>query len=411
MQQKTTANQNHPQHWQRSLARLGTRACQKGIALILFVMVVIIGATILFASARSPNALQLERNQITLDALRMAKEALIAYAATHPDRPGGLPCPDANNDGNPDPDPDLVTNDTDCNTTLGWLPFKALALPDLRDSSGERIWYAVSPEFQEKTAPPLNSDAATNITLNSTPDYIALVIAPQRPVSGQGARAINDSNPSGDSSEVLNYLEQANAQTPFSNFISADEDATDDIPFNDVVLGIRPVEMLPIVEQRVAGDLIKLLRAYKDSLPCSGSDLPFAAPFGNNGTQPVEEASRTEGTIPSDIWGAPCPELPNWYTAEEWYEHTSYQRCVPPSTDCLEYCKGATSCTVGSGTNATVVVIIAGRALAGQTDRNGSLPVSRDEYFENENLNTNGRFTQNNPSADYNNRNDTLRAF
>lgn len=405
MQQQTTANQNHTQHWQRGLARRGTRAHQKGIALILFVMVVIIGATLLFASARSPNALQLERNQITLDALRMAKEALIAYAATHPDRPGGLPCPDANNDGDPD------ISGTNCETELGWLPFRKLQLPDLRDSNGDRLWYAVSTGFQENINPPLNSDSVTNITLNGTPGYIALVIAPQRPVSGQGARAINDSNPSGDSSGVLNYLEQANAQAPFSNFISADEDATDDIPFNDVVLGIKPVEMLPIVEQRVAGDLIKLLRAYKDSLLCSGSKLPFAAPFGNNGTLPIAEASRTEGTIPSNIWGTPCPDLPNWYTEEEWYEHTSYQRCAPLSTDCLEYCKGATSCAVGSGTNATVVVIIAGRALAGQTDRNGALPVSRDEYFENENLNTNGRFTQNNPSADYNNRNDTLRAF
>lgn len=405
MQQQATANQNHTQHWQRSWARPGTRARQKGIALILFVMVVIIGVTILFAGVRSPNALQLERNQITLDALRMAKEALIAYAATHPDRPGGLPCPDANNDGDPN------ISGTNCETELGWLPFRKLQLPDLRDSNGDRLWYAVSTGFQENINLPLNSDSVTNITLNGTPGYIALVIAPQRPVNGQGARAINDSNPSGDSSEVLNYLEQANAQTPFSNFISADEDTTDDIPFNDVVLGIKPVEMLPIVEQRVAGDLMNMLEKNRGPSCTSPSKLPFPADFGNDSTELDEDTENTTGTIPSTGWGSAdgCPSLPRWYLPEAWYTQTYYERCETLSSDCLEYCRNAADCATDTGTKTDAIVMIAGRALAGQTDRSGR-PKELDEFFEDSDM-TDRLFVQNNPKADYNNHNDTLRAL
>ena len=78
-------------------------------------------------------------------ALAKAKEVLIHYAVADPNRPGELPCPDFDNDGR------LMLNvdfrggrDVPCATRRGWFPFRSLGVEELRDGTGERLWYAVA---------------------------------------------------------------------------------------------------------------------------------------------------------------------------------------------------------------------------------------------------------------------------
>ena len=79
-------------------------------------------------------------------------EALIARAVAGLNRPGSLPCPDINGDGTPEQTP------SDCVQFSGWLPWRTLDLPDLRDSSGERFWYVLSPTFRDfVAAQPINT--------------------------------------------------------------------------------------------------------------------------------------------------------------------------------------------------------------------------------------------------------------
>src|SRR6185295_4229955 len=71
------------------------------------------------------------------------------------------PCPDITNTG---------TAGGSCSngggTTIGRLPWKTLGLPDLRDASGERLWYAVTDSFKNNPAVgTLNSDSRGGITV------------------------------------------------------------------------------------------------------------------------------------------------------------------------------------------------------------------------------------------------------
>ena len=101
-------------------------------------------------------------------ALRQAKAALIAYAANEQwqtykgqstDQPGALPCPDIVHDGT-----EAEEGDSDCvgstaNNMIGRIPWKTLGIDDLRDASGERLWYALAHNFR-KLSPTtvINSD-------------------------------------------------------------------------------------------------------------------------------------------------------------------------------------------------------------------------------------------------------------
>ena len=164
---------------------------EAGAALLAFLLVLLVGASdALLGDAKSlAQRAKVEESGKTSEALAEAKAALIGYAAganivpaSSPShscgvqcpRPGDLPCPDRNNDG--------FANDGPCSGALatrrlGRLPSKTLGLPDLRDGSGERLWYAVSTNFKNipKTAcgvstdeTCLNSRARGTITVRNT---------------------------------------------------------------------------------------------------------------------------------------------------------------------------------------------------------------------------------------------------
>jgi hypothetical protein len=104
------------------------------------------------------------------DSLAQAREALLGYAATYRDDSthstevfGYLPCPDMTGNGEA-----AGSCGNAGEASVGLLPYKTLGLPDLRDSSGNCLWYAVSGSFKNNpkgidatvpwTSAPLNWD-------------------------------------------------------------------------------------------------------------------------------------------------------------------------------------------------------------------------------------------------------------
>lgn len=178
------------------------RTAQRGGALMVMLVIMVMGAAAILVSSLNSTALQIERDKKTVDALAQAKDALIGYATSvdldTSARPGDLPCPDTDNDGAQNSPCGNASGSTGQTLRLGRLPWKTLGLPDLRDGSGERLWYAVSNNFKQQTKTTctnsnlsgcLNSDTAGTITVlgsdgsvlntaNSSTGAVAIVIAP-----------------------------------------------------------------------------------------------------------------------------------------------------------------------------------------------------------------------------------------
>jgi hypothetical protein len=150
--------------------------------------------------------MKLRRDDVTTAALKQAKEGLIAWAATRADEgPGHLPCPDKK----PVNDPLAGYREGDCSgpvTRTGRLPFRTLGLPDLRDASGERLWYVLSGEFRDRPSVPVNSDTQGSLTIEGRSvgtGIVAIIFAPGATVGGQVRSAAASNN-------VVNYLEARN---------------------------------------------------------------------------------------------------------------------------------------------------------------------------------------------------------
>jgi len=244
------------------------------------------------------------RDEVTLRALRLAKEALIGYAASYPEQhlkgsparfawvPGHLPCPDSFGtlgfDG--DEDPNCGAKGV---TVIGRFPWRTLGLPPQQDGSGNDLWYAVSGSFKANPKMDilnwdslgqfevLHADGA--ILLGNTPESrpVAIVFAPGAALSGQ-IRA--------DSHAPQHFLEQAAGVSNFEPNVRP-EGVTQVVvagaasPFNDRLLWISRDDVfanriekranlesrLENLRQKVAG----CIAAYGLSNP--GRHLPWAA--------------------------------------------------------------------------------------------------------------------------------------
>jgi hypothetical protein len=151
-------------------------------------------------------SMKLRRDEVTAAALKQAKEGLIAWAATRADEgPGHLPCPDRK----PVNDPLAGYREGDCSgpvTRTGRLPFRTLGLPDLRDASGERLWYVLSADFRDRPSVPVNSDTQGSLTIEGRSvgnGIVAIIFAPGATVGAQVRDAAASNN-------VVNYLEARN---------------------------------------------------------------------------------------------------------------------------------------------------------------------------------------------------------
>lgn len=319
---------------------------QRGAALL--ILLALFATATVYMLVRSLNkssvALSLERADKNRQVMQEAKAALIAWAASETSQPasgqgfqpGALPCPDADNNGTQD------YSGSSCTARLGRLPYKTLNIADLRDASGERLWYAVSTNFVRSTGNVINSDSQGQLTISGlapASNVIAVVLAP-------GMRLGTQDRSPGDATcntqtqpcnTAVNYLEGINGDTNYDDYIAASENLTDVAVanlFNDQLLPITQQDLFSVVEQVVAAriqrDIVAQYIYNSDpSLTDSANQwsddssrrdksryfdawggFPFASPFANPASSSFAgQAGTYEGLLPvvanlSYIWSS-----------------------------------------------------------------------------------------------------------
>jgi len=320
---------------------------QRGAALMVMLVIIVIGSLAFLVSELSRAKLQIERDKITASSLAQAKDALVGFSTSvdlSGSRPGDLPCPDMNNDGIAETSCGNAAGSTFQNYRLGRLPWKTLGLPDLRDGSGERLWYAVSNNFKYNTRTTcsssgqpgcLNSDTVGTITIRNSAGTIindaslgngvtAIIIAPGDVLQRQGAASPqNRSCTIGLNCDALekctttppnltptcdpvNYLDNVPAEdnadftdSATNGFIQGIvKDNSDRIILNDQLLVITQDNIMQAIQKRVAGEVKKCLNDYAD--PVNGGDgrYPWAAKLDTTLLSYSDTSAQLFGRIP-----------------------------------------------------------------------------------------------------------------
>ncbi len=256
------------------------------------------------------NRLFTKSGQDSTDAnvLQQAKEALLARAIGDANRPGSLPCPALTSEGNALAPP--------CSTFVGWLPWRSLDIPDLRDSAGERLWYVLSPAFQDYGT--INSNSISSLSLDGNTGIAAIVIAP-------GAVLLNQSRPS---NSPADYLDAKNNNSLTSNNDGDDSyfSASSDEKFNDKVVALTTASLFSGVSKRI---LSEVGHAFS-----TGGIIPFADTDNDGLANPGEQLGRfpykeAAFAIHSTSWYSASPPFHLWHESlvtNGWMPLISYAR-------------------------------------------------------------------------------------
>ena len=290
---------------------------QRGIALIVVLVLLGLLVGVLVAGFTGDLARQNKKQQQTTDALAKAKEALIGRAASDINRPGSLPCPDIDNDGSAE---SPVAYGGVCPSYIGRFPWRTLGVPDLRDGSGERLWYALTANFRDHpTGGVLNSDTPGQLNIVGTAaasNVIAIVFAPGPVVGSQVRDGANQNT-------VTNYLEGGN-ETGIATNTFVTGQPTD--AFNDALLPITSDALFPVVEMRVLREMRNALVVYRSNI--LHPYFPGANPY-TDGTYSCNYLTY-QGRLPLNIqlgcaaladWGT---DLPVWFGTNNWQNVTYY---------------------------------------------------------------------------------------
>ncbi len=227
--------------------------------------------------------------QRALHALYRAKEALIARAVSDLNRPGSLPCPDFATDSAAlknipgDGKADNLTRNL-CPSQVGWLPWITLDLPELQDESGNRLWYALHPDFRDDdNAPPINDRTQASLRLNQETGIAALIIAPGAALSGQSRQP----------SPALNaYLEGLDPADPM-HFVQGSPANS-----NDRYLALRHSELHAALGKRIATSVQRCLSTHTHL----NGITPWAVPL--NASSPLATAGAWFGRLPTHSPGS-----------------------------------------------------------------------------------------------------------
>lgn len=282
----------------RRVARL-----QRGATLLAMLAIIALGASWflvrqLYAESGSMSA---ERRIRDAQVLNRAKQALIGYVAAQAansgeDNPGALPCPEAAGYfDNPSQEGQTASSCT--LPKVGRFPWRTIGTEKLVDSSGEPLWYVVSPGWGVTSSgfkTNINSNTSGQLTVDGAANAaVALIIAPGPAISAPacgGSTAISQTRPTTGTPDLRNYLECENATypTPDATFVSTGAAGA----FNDQVVRVTVADIMPAIEaavaKRIARDIVpQLQNVYAGTawgLSTAGSRLyPFAAPFADPG--------------------------------------------------------------------------------------------------------------------------------
>jgi len=364
---------------------------QRGAALMVMLVILIIGATAMLLHSLNSTTLRLEREQITADALAHAKEALISYAISSENtgaataRPGNFPCPDTDAPGTAAYGSEQGSCSSAGGTTIGRLPWKTLGIPELLDADGEPLWYAVSNNFRKSTSI-INSDtlgtlqtyAPDGSTLLTTlgSEAVAIVFAPGR-IIGTQQRSSNT-----DKTTASNYLDTANGfnnATSTGPFIAADKSDS----FNDRLMIIRTRDFIPIIEKRVAKELISILENYRST----NGTYPYPAPFSScKDVSCTSNPTICRGSLPYTAlptnWGGsyalPKAGVSDWFVNNYWYRLIYYSA----GTNRLAMAPPGCSATLNVSGNSMAALLFMPGAPLGNVVRTYTAPKDLTLYLE-----------------------------
>ncbi|MGQ0578822.1 MAG: hypothetical protein ACT4PQ_07940 [Betaproteobacteria bacterium] len=281
-----------------------------------------------------------ERQQKTADAQARAKDALIGWsvqrtssAALPNARPGELPCPDIN--------PVDGFDDGNCAAgAIGRVPWKTLGIPEPTDDAGETLWYAIAGPFRiwNVNANPINSDTRGNLTVyfdstatTITTAAVAVIFAPGAALGGQIRDATLALCPTTGTTIArnlcaANYLEAtggANNATIGGPYVSAQRS---DI-FNDRLLVITTPDLIPMVEQRVAREMLALLERYRTAPANWCANDCYTWPdedFTNEGDNDAFRGWLPLGEGDPHDWWELSITIPTWLTNNDWWKVVYY---------------------------------------------------------------------------------------
>jgi hypothetical protein len=369
----------------RKLPSHRNRCSQTGFGLLL--LLGLLGLAVLFVAVSQLNAFATRRSldTTTRDSLQHAKQALIGYAATYRDTHsattpptfGYLPCPAIDGNG-------VAGNCGSAGTaTIGFLPFKTLNLPDLRDSTSECLWYAVSGSIKNAPAQlQLNWDVQgqfivvdTSGAVLATPNAqdggpVALIIAPGEPLAGQARTAA--STPCGKAPAYADFIEAA-PLFPNAGPVTMTKGAPSSQTVNDQVVWITAKEVFDRINQRsdFAAQINGLIGEMSN---CLGNGMP-------NPDSPQTIGSNLFGLVPTtSITGTPsyCPPAPGYgvnadqiHYWRNWRELFRYMKCGSGS-----------QCATVNGSSCRGVLLFGGQRTSSQSRTSAADKTDPANYLE-----------------------------
>jgi hypothetical protein len=249
---------------------------QQGVALLIFVMVMLLAGTSLLFSVLNSNRVNIERDKKTAEALAEAKAALIGWSVNR-SNPGQLPCPE---------DISLIDSPTEgqaqnaCTSlqpVIGRLPWRTLGVGDLRDGYGERLWYVISPGFRTS---PINSTTPAQLSVDGVAgSAVAVVFSAGSVLAGQSRPTPTVATPP----DVTQYLDLSNNDNNFS-FITRGVAST----FNDKLLAITGTELFSTITLRVLNEVRGNDTHGMKEYYLTYSEYPFAD-IDNDGKSDLDE--------------------------------------------------------------------------------------------------------------------------
>lgn len=326
---------------------------QRGVAILTFVTIILLGVTTLLVTQLSVNKQSNIRQASGLDNLADAKNALLGYALSQP-VPGTLPCPDNTGDGLANP------QGAACSSQLGLLPYRTLNVADLTDGFGARLWYAVDLNYVSSAAALKNSSITTTLSLSGNP-MAAVIIAPGPSLDNQSRRPL----------VIADFLEGINADGDLSTY-----DATQTATQNDQIAGLPHGQYWSLMERLVLTEAATLLNTYR--LQCG--EYPWAAnflgPFDSVNNQQIG-ALPLNSALPDD-WGAVCgpgvAPVPAAWLVNHWPGELLYRMCQTGEGNCVTIIGDSASPAAGA-------LVAPGISLAGQVRPDNDFG----DYFEEEN--------------------------
>jgi len=347
----------------RLRASIASASRQRGAALFIILLLIVVSAGIVFVSRLKSAAVDLDAQRKTAVALAEAKSALLGYAASDANKPGSLPCPDANNDGESKPIDDY--SGATCVVAVGRLPWKTLGLSDLRDGAGERLWYAVSPKFAANATSPLNSTVAGQITVRDAngnivsngqgaTGVVAVIIAPGPALIRQGQAASQDRSCT--AGVNCNAMDVCTTASPFTatpkcnpaNYLDVVVALEDNADFqagtlNGFILG--PVKDVTDPTRMVVNDAVFPI-TRRDVMNVTTSRM----------------AGELRALLTSASYPMTMPALPAWATANQWDTVMSYARGMMGTTATLGFSPCSTAYTLqwDGSTGSTVITAHSG---------------------------------------------------